>query len=242
MRELEKDIDTYFGDVRNILDAIKAIPTANQGRLIKKTMYCSMLDTLATTRYPNRILKDRFVPFIEEYSDSQYWSCVSIPQLHYKYKSNVEPKYNELKQFLNLYISQRIKEARKYIVDFDPTLSFLKNNLGQQDATYANLYQTYSEEFQQFTYLTLFYRYRHILVHEMREPGYGFVSDLNHNNVPCYASFIKSDGNRETYHLVFPVQFFLNISSKCLSNLHNYFVSENKSPYDSFESRFGDAW
>ena len=84
------------------------------------------------------------------------------------------------------------------------------------------------------TYANLFYTYRSNLVHEFREPGYGFDWGRN-SNEPYYGK--SAFGQRE---LVFPVSFVAGTVSKAIERLEPHLLAVKQAPHSKF--KFGSQW
>ena len=74
----------------------------------------------------------------------------------------------------------------------------------------------------------------------MREPGYGY--EFEHDVKPCYRTQTEIPTGRFTFQLTYPLAFFFGVCDKCVASLEQHFLTESRSPFDSYESRFGDVW
>ena len=84
------------------------------------------------------------------------------------------------------------------------------------------------------TYVNLFYTYRSNLVHEFREPGYGF--DWGRGSTkPYYGK--SAFGPKE---LVFPVAFVAATVSTAIANLEPHLLTLKQAPHNKFQ--FGSQW
>ena len=48
--------------------------------------------------------------------------------------------------------------------------------------------------------------------------------------------------DRLTFQLIYPLRLFFTVCDECIMNLEQYFLSEEKSPFDAYEPRFGGLW
>jgi hypothetical protein len=83
-------------------------------------------------------------------------------------------------------------------------------------------------------YAELFYTYRNNLIHEFREPGYGFEFS-DDGDSPYYHGMIN-----EPWQLVFSIGFISKLVSDAVTGLEKYLVAHQIDPYSQFE--FGSLW
>lgn len=85
-------------------------------------------------------------------------------------------------------------------------------------------------------YFELFYTYRNCLVHEFREPGYGW--DVSGAGVqPFYMSYLGREGQWER---TFPTRFFQRLLDSTIEGVRDHLLREKIDPYTRFE--FGSMW
>lgn len=211
--------------------------TNNAGRLIQKLCCCSLIDTLSIARFGDNVNnkkfktltnRERFKMFVKDYTSYNHWDKISIPQIFYNRELIDNAKFKKLRFYAESILAHKDQYSGYSI---------------QEDPLYAELIKDFpelKEDIESRSYLTLFYKYRCKLVHEMREPGYGFEEPQD--DTLFYLSVTGLDTNRLTFQLVYPVGFFFKTCDECIHNLECYFQEVNKSPYDAFESKFGDVW
>jgi hypothetical protein len=198
---------------------------ASHELLAGKMACCALLDALAVARFPDKKVGDRFRELIREFSEYGYWDNVSIPQILYRLEHCPDPLHEPLRQHAERHLACR----QAYAIKQDPPCGKL-----------VACFSASKKVVEDASYLSLFYRYRCALVHEMREPGYGYESEYNLE--PCYQTQEEIPTKRLTFQLTFPLKFFFDVCDKCIANLEAYFLREKKSPFEAYESRFGDTW
>ena len=242
--ELELNITRFFDYFKKASESFKNIPVSDYKSLTQKLMCCCLLDTLSVARFPKEnLVSKRFKDLIKTYSDYEYWDKISLPQFYYKFENCKDPKFSVLKMYIENIVSEREDYGIQSDLSSSKLISGLAIQMIEDDPTCAELIQSlpdYKMQIEQCSYLSLLYKYRNTLAHEMREPGYAF--EITENEVPFYHSMTDLDENRQTFQLVYPAKFFFKICDECIQNLECYFLKQRKSPYDSFESKFGDAW
>jgi hypothetical protein len=186
---------------------------------------CALLDALAVARFPDKRVGERFCKLARQFSDYKHWDNVSVPQVLYRLRQSCDPLHEPLRQHAERHLARR--EA--YAIKQDPPSSEL-----------MACFPMSKKVIEDCAYLSLFYRYRCALVHEMREPGYGYESECNLE--PCYQTQEELPTGRLTFQLTFPLSFFFTACDKCIANLKVCFLREGRSPFDAYEPRFGDAW
>jgi hypothetical protein len=91
------------------------------------------------------------------------------------------------------------------------------------------------------THSSFLYLYRNHLVHEFRQPGNGVErqGDIS----PYYHSLTHLTaigGKDETWELVYPLGFFMQLVLTSLDSLRNYLLENDLDPYSS--NQFGTLW
>jgi hypothetical protein len=85
----------------------------------------------------------------------------------------------------------------------------------------------------------LLYIYRNNLIHEFRQPGYG-MEFSNDNASPYYHGMTDLDSHIKTYELVYPINFFMNLSKIALASIKAFLTSNALDPFSFF--KFGSPW
>jgi hypothetical protein len=229
--QMKDEIGQFFDHFRGISAYFRKQLTPPSHRppshalLAGKMACCALLDALSVARFPDKEVGKRFREFIKEFSEYEYWDNASIPQILYRLQCSLDPVHEPLRQ----YAEQRLAYKQGYAIKEDPLCSELVKQFPRSESLINAC-----------CYLPLFYRYRNALVHEMRQSGYGY--EFEYNAEPCYQTQEEMPTERQTFQLTFPLRFFFDVCDKCIANLEVYFLRENRSPFDAYESRFGDTW
>ena len=92
------------------------------------------------------------------------------------------------------------------------------------------------------THSSLLYLYRNHLVHEFREPGHGIEMDQRDTS-PYYHGLTHLTArreNKETWELVYPLGFFMQLVLTSLNSLRHYLLKNDLDPYSFY--KFGTIW
>ncbi len=78
----------------------------------------------------------------------------------------------------------------------------------------------------------LFYKYRNFLVHEYREPGYGWEALADSEQDPIYQIMPSGLGRGEAIRLVYPVGFFQRIACSVIESFKVWLSQNAIDPYE----------
>src|SRR4030042_1425129 len=218
----KEKIDQFINYFVKEIEEIKSLKNI----IAQKVLYTSIIDTLGRVRFPKGNNQKRIVQFISQFSDWEDKTRVSLPQLDLMLHHILSDQEKEVSKLFQL-VRERLsgwQEGHIYRPDSDVEFN--------EVIKIATLEERKAVHYA--TYLELFFAYRHKMVHEFREPGYG-VEMSSDGSTPYYHSYID-----KPWQLVFPVGVFQNICIKSLENLKEFLIERNQNPYDSFE--FGDMW
>jgi len=219
-----EEISRFFSHFRDILESLSDISFSKNETVIKKIVLCTMIDTFANAMFNSeKKVGGKYIKVVKDNTTYEHWNKISIPQLHYKFKNNSEKLFDDLKA----YTKNVLKNRKNYSIDIDPTVLKLEKKL-----------PTFKSQIMSCSYISLFYTYRNILIHQMKEPGYPFENRVAEE--PFYQSVDDLDTKERTFQLVYPIRFFIRICCECIINLEKGFLKEQISPYDSFA--FDDSW
>lgn len=230
----ELEITQFFGHFREALEYFKQIPSLNSyppnkyGLLAQKMLCFSLIDALSIAKFGGDSSGQKFKCLVKEYSNYEHWEKISIPQLLYRLQKARKHIYQPL-----------IDYAEKVLLEASHSYSYSIEN----DPPELNLLKKFPEAesiIKPCSHIALFHKYRNTVVHEMRQPGYGY--EFSRDKLPCYRSQTEVPGDRLTFQLTYPVNFFFRICEQCIQNLENYFLAQKRTPYDAYESKFGDVW
>lgn len=235
MTDLNSEISCFTSHFKEQVNVIYSATFApRQGRLYKKALFVLLIDALSKT-YPKKNNRDGFVALITEFSDWKNSTRVSLPHLWEFLK-----KYNN-KDFAPLkgYCIEKIKEWKPgniITLDKEPDISEI-NKLWPIEKEKIKIDDAWISA-ESFTHAHLLYSNRNVMVHELRESGYGMES--KHVDEPHYHSMQKYDSKKFTWELVYSVNFFKSISENIIQNLEQYYKDNKINPYSYYN--FGTYW
>jgi len=218
----KEEIEQFSNYFVKEIEEIKSLKNV----IAQKVLYTSIIDTLGRVRFPKGDNRKRIVKFVDQFSDWADKTRVSLPQLDLMLNYILSDQEKESSQLLQ-HVREKLsswQDGRIYRSDVDVEFNEivkLSNPKERKVVHYA-------------MYLELFFAYRHKMVHEFREPGYGMEMSSD-GSVPYYHSYTS-----KSWQLVFPVGIFQNICLRCLENLKKFLIEQDQNPYNSFE--FGDMW
>lgn len=232
--DLKEDIDRFIGFFKDKLDTVKTANFGESDALLKKTLYVGFIDALSgTVSHKKKGNRERFVSFVETFTDWKHCNRVSLPHLVRLIQKVPDPEFSNLRKFAY----ERYDawdEVRIIGLDFDPEYEEVKklwpSNVPKplEDIQLSSL-----------THANLFYRYRNSLVHELRKPGYG-VEYKDEENAPFYHSMLNPDTEESSWALVYPLGFYESLLESAMSLLRKYYETERINPYS--QSTFGNYW
>jgi len=234
INEVQKQIEKFIPYFQYKYQIIKETKFKANDELFKKILYIGIIDTLSKTIFPRKGNRERFVSFIEKFSDWKYSNRISLPHLLRLLEFSPEPEYSEIREFafsaygqwppgeiINLEKDPEFEEIIKYWPRGQVNDELIKG-----------------VKLESLKHVHLFYTYRNSLIHELRNLGYG-LEEYSLEKEPSYHSMTMED-SKDTWQLVYPLGFFENICETCLKNLEKYLTSNNINPYNSF--KFGSYW
>ncbi len=192
--------------------------------LHKKILYATALDPLARAAYGSggghRARLTRLIRELSGWSDAER---VSLAQLRERLRD-----LGLYRRKLYRSVSERLhalEDGLRVGLQRSPFQTELLP-LAQPDEIHVIADCRYSE---------LFYTYRNALVHEFREPGYGW--DISGTSMrPFYMSYL----NKRAWELVYPVLFFERMLDSTLDGLRAHLLQGRIDPYKRFQ--FGTMW
>jgi hypothetical protein len=217
--------EKYHSYIQDQLASIQKL----ENRLHKKILLVIILDTLSCARYPSiNGVKDRFLKVINEDAKWEYASRVSL----YRVLLSLTPAMgNALRERASDSVS-RWRKGKMQGLEVDPLITDIEH-----------LASTEKEKklLRESTHSSLLYVYRNHLVHEFREPGHG--KENQRDTSPYYhgLTHLTARGrNNETWELVYPLSFFIQLVSTSLNSIRDYLLAHNIDPYSSY--KFGTIW
>lgn len=206
----------------------------------RKTLYVSLIDAVSRSVYVRKKgNRDRFVSLIRNFSNWETKERVSLPHLIRLLELNPDPVFEPVREKAFELFSTWQASWGNIPLTHDPEFKEI-DKLWPKDKEYRMPIEGISLE--SLTHTHLLYAYRNTLVHELRTSGYGM--ELEEDKKPFYHdldSYDSSEGPPSvTIELVYPTQFFHNLSLSIISNLEEYLIRNDINPYDSY--KFGTYW
>ena len=215
-REVERFMAHFKSEVESVASVVSPFH--------RKILYATLLDPLARAAYGSGGNKDRVTRLVRDLSGWKDSERVSLPQLQLKLRAT-----GLHRRRLYRHVSSSLRswgESERVGLSHSPNVSDI--------ASLANAAEMRLIEGARYS--ELFYTYRNNLVHEFREPGYGWdVSGTGKQ--PFYMAYLGSGGKWE---LTFPVLFFGDLVAGVLEGLNAQLLAAKIDPYKQFN--FGSMW
>lgn len=228
MEKIEDQVNRFLSFFEDKFEEIKAASHGNSDRLFKKILYVGLLDTLSkTTSFPRQRNRERFTSFIQHFSCWKDSAKISLPHLVGLVSKIRSPEFSEIREFAFSEIEKWKPSTFPSLVQ-DPDLNQVKNLWPKSIP--KPLDENLQIDFLQHT--NLFYKYRSSLVHELREPGYGF--EMKNDVEPYYHQHHSLDTDVISWELVYPLGFYEKICTNSIKALRSYYIKERINPYNCF--------
>lgn len=211
-------------------DRIKEIDGLNNP-LYQKILIVILMDTLSRvwTEGVENKNKLRFLKLIRECINWEHSDRISVPMTIYRLEK------------LNFVINVRLKlkfdglfnnfqSGRILRIDIDPFYSEIKHLADSRKE---------KELLMNLRHAELLYTYRNNLIHEFRKPGHG-MEFSDDNESPYYHGMTDLDRRENTWELVYPTNFLINLSKVALNSIKAFLASNKLDPYSFFQ--FGSPW
>ncbi|MBL0244745.1 MAG: hypothetical protein WBC08_17155 [Rhodoferax sp.] len=216
----KSEVDGFIAHFEGVMESVGGVASP----LHRKILYATALDPLARAAYGYKGNRDRLTQLIRDLSKWTDSERVSLPQLQLKLRLA-----GLFRRKLYRHVSLELQswgEGVRVGLQHSPHVHELAS---LADTAEMKLVEgaRYSE---------LFYTYRNNLVHEFREPGYGWdVSGTAKR--PFYMSYLGREGQWE---LTFPVHFFRDLVTGSIESLKVHLLAKKIDPYKQFN--FGSIW
>jgi len=224
MSEQEERIDNFLNFFRNKFQAIQTTDFPESGPLFKKILYIGLLDALSkTTSYPKQKSRNRFVSFINNFAGWQHCNKISLPHLIRLLQKVHTPEFSSIREYA-------FEKFDKWQASSFPTLHEDLDFSDVKKRWPANIPKPLEDiQLEWLKHCHLFYNYRNSLIHELREPGYGF--EMKHDDEPYYHQHHDIDRDITSWELVYPLKFYELICSNVLKVLKSYYSKDRIDPY-----------
>lgn len=216
----KSEVDRFIAHFKGETESVRTVVSPFH----RKVLYATALDALARAAYGSGGNKDRLTRLVRELSGWEDSERVSLPQLQLKLRSAKLSKgklYRQVSSSLKLWGG-----GVRVGLQHSPDVGELSTIADAAEMKFIESAR-YSE---------LFYIYRNNLVHEFREPGYGWdVSGTAKR--PFYMSYL---GGKPQWELTFPAGFFGDLVADSIDGLRIYLLAKKIDPYKHFN--FGSMW
>jgi hypothetical protein len=215
-REIRRFIDHFRDEVAAIGNIASPL---HRGILL-----AIALDPLARAAYGPGLNRDRFTRLIRELSGWSECERISLPQLQQRLRAARRSR------------NRLYRDASKRLNDWGGSLriDLLRSPVAAELLPLAQANE--AKLIAECRYSELFYIYRNNLVHEFREPGYGW--DVSGMSVrPFYMSYL---GREEQWELTFPIGFLQRLLETTIEGVQTHLLSGKIDPYSQFQ--FGSTW
>jgi len=232
INEIQKQIERFISYFQNKYEIIKETKFKANDELFKKILYIGIIDALSKTIFPRKRTRERFVSFLEKYSEWKLSNRISLPHLVRLLEFTPEPEYSKLREFAFSAYGQW-PPGEIVSLEKDPEFEEVEKYWprGQE-----NIEPIKGVKLLSLKHIHLFCTYRNSLIHELRNLAYG-MEEVALEKEPSYHGLMTEDGGN-IWQLVYPLGFFENICETCLKNLEKYLTSNNINPYNSFNSGY----
>ena len=241
MQNLTSEIERFISYFRNEVEQIWALKVEGGGhqKAYKKVLFFAVIDSLSKCIFPKKGNRDRIVAFINEFSDWKNRTKISLPHVSQLLSKSPKPPFSDLRKFTYAELNKWSPGAIIKL-DQEPDIKEIAK-LWPSEKEHKKPLEGVSIESLQ--HIHLFYSYRNYLVHELREPGYGF--EYLQDEEPFYISFShlsigEDEEAKETWKLVYPVLFLKRLIDTCMNKMEKYLIENNINPYMSYT--FGTYW
>lgn len=215
-------IDSFMSYFHEFMDRLAEVPDEPPFAVLKKLGFVAAIDGLskvgASNESRNPKNRERFVSFIQKFSNWSDGERISLPHLVEALSRDTEPEFQPLKECVNSLFQSEKWSPRSAIlpgphnITRDPMPDQVLDRWPKGKKVLGKL----SEE--NFCHVNLLYAYRNSLAHELREPGLPRLeSDVpyaHYHYTPLYAP--NKEGQtcllRKAWLLHYPVGFFSTIT------------------------------
>lgn len=222
--EIVEKFCSYFHDrINEIVDL--------NNPLYQKILIIILMDTLSlvwSKGIENRN-KLRFMKLIRQCIKWEHSDRISIPMTFYRIRqANLrinEPLKLKIRALFNQFQNGRIVR-----LDIDPFYHEIQHLVQSQEESKLLKNSCHAE---------LLYTYRNNLIHEFRKPGHG-MEFSDDNESPYYHQMTDLDIEENTWELVYPTNFIINLSKVALNSIKAFLTTNKLDPYSFYQ--FGSPW
>lgn len=210
----------------------------------QRVLYVTVLDALSKVVFPNSGNRQRMVNLLSRFSAWKEHDRISLPHLAKLLKLAPEPALEPLRLYVlnehNKWISGEI-----IMLDRDPSYQDI-SKLWPRDNEYKFPIKGINKDvtLESLQHVNLFYNHRNSLVHEFKALGQLSGAPRFSRNEPYYSALLLDvdEAGEEiiSWELQYPLEFYRQITERCLSNISNYLYRNQIDPIRFFAS--GSYW
>lgn len=235
MERLQFKVERFLSFFENKVESIEKTQFYGEQDtyLFKKILYAGMLDTLAKTVSSKRFNQSqRFQRLVESFADWENCKKISVTHLIRLLEKVPDQEFNDLRRHVHLKKKEwpiMVKVPLDKDLEYNEVFKLWPRNIEKpfENISIVNLSHSY-----------LLYKHRCTMVHELREPGYGF--EFEDDQEPFYHSRDGGDSKPYGWELVYPVNFYRQVVLNVIKNLGGYFMDNGIDPYNSYT--YGTFW
>lgn len=236
--DLIANISSFVSSFGNHIENIGKIAIESNPKRYKKILYVSVLEGIASARYPSKRPRDRFIKLVHSLGGWNDSERISLPHLVAALERTSDGRFEEIREFFYLQLRDWGSGGPTYL-DKDPLFSEVQKRWPKEEGRDIKM-KCLNMELKKLRHVELLYGYRNYLVHQSiqvtQSPAEG--EDL----YPFYEAFddhLTIFGNKVSeWHLVYPHKFLEQLCKTCLISLEQYLKDNRKDPYLVFK----DAW
>lgn len=228
---IEARIHKFACVFHSYLCRIPAIDTGLGSKRHRKILLFSILEALATARYPTKGPGEALASFLVNYCGWVDGNKVSLPHLVASLERTAKSDFDSLRNFA-------FSELKSWGsggplgLDRDPELSAIQRQWPRDSKKRELMIPELNLELKHLQHRNLVYGYRSKLSHEYREPTVSFENPSD--TQPFYES-MGIRGNQFTeWQLVYPESFLMSSGRTGIERLKDWLLAESKDPYEQF--------
>jgi len=221
---LQSKIESYCAAFDEHLQDLDAIAVPHRSRHFRKALCLSLLEALASGRFPSRGAKERFVKLVLRFGHWSQATHVSLVHLVKLLERLDDSAFDPARGTLYPKLQSAGSGGPVLIPEID--LPWPEACAAWPVSPTAKLLgETLSLD--RLRLVELLYDYRNTLIHEARERTF---SAENTEDEPFYES-VGTSSDQQEWHLVFPYDFLRKLVAACVTNLRADFLATGRNPY-----------
>ncbi len=235
--QLNEAIDRYCRHFSKQINMVNAV-SGESADLFKKILFCSVLDALSRSIYPQKAPRDRFTSLVKRFGRWSHHDRVSLPHLARLLQLIPDPSFEKLRKISLERLASWLPLWNDVKLDQDPKYDEFSKYWPKSDENRMPIQKICLAS---LTHIQLLYSHRNSLVHELRTPGNGIEMGTDEPFYHDMSTFSHAgEPPLETIELVYPVKFFEHLCNTVLDELKQYLGENHLNPFNSY--RFGSYW